>query len=62
MNDDKPPSFKYLGFLRVELAVAGLGIERNAELLEDHAGFLCEIMCLLIEAEDPRQIGFSPAF
>ena len=50
------PSFKYLGLLRVELA--GLGIERNAEVLEDHAGFLCEIMCLLIEAEDPRQIGF----
>ncbi len=45
-----------LVLLRTELA--GLGIENSGKLIEDHAGNLCEIMCQLIEAEDPRQIGF----
>jgi len=53
---DNLPNANPLGLLRAELA--GLGIEKNPEVLEDHAGFLCKIMCRLIEAEDPRQIGF----
>ncbi len=47
---------KPLSLLRTEMA--GLGIETQSDLSADHAGILCEIMCLLIEAEDPRQIGF----
>lgn len=47
---------KPLNLLRAELA--GLGIERPADQAEDHAGAVLDTMCLLIEAEDPRQIGF----
>lgn len=47
---------KPLSLLREELA--GLGMARPAEPAEDHAGVVCDIMGLLIEAEDPRQIGF----
>ncbi len=47
---------KPLNLLREELA--GLGIERPEGQAEDHAGEICDIMGLLIEAEDPRQIDF----
>jgi len=45
-----------MGLLRAELA--GLGITPLEGWQEDHAGTLCDIMGALIEAEDPRQIGF----
>ena len=47
---------KPLAVLRLELA--GLGIERGDGPEEDHAGVVCDTMGLLIETEDPRQIGF----
>ena len=47
---------KPLNLLRSELA--GLGLERTGDQPEDHAGAVCDTMGLLIEAEDPRQIGF----
>lgn len=47
---------KPLNLLRLELA--GLGLELNNGQPEDHAGAVCDTMGLLIEAEDPRQIGF----
>jgi len=47
---------KPLALLRAELA--GLGIDRGDGPVEDHAGFVCDTMGLLIEIEDPRQIGF----
>lgn len=45
-----------LNLLHSELA--GLGIQQPDGQAEDHAGALCDIMGRLIEAEDPRQIGF----
>ncbi len=51
-----PLNPKPLDLLRWELA--GLGVERSGAKAEDHAGVLCETMCLLIESGDPRQIGF----
>ena len=47
---------KPLALLRAELV--GLGLERGEGPPEDHAGVVCDIMGLLIETEDPRQIGF----
>jgi TorA maturation chaperone TorD len=47
---------KPLSLLRAEMAA--LGIVKSGELSEDHASQLCQMMCLLIESEDPRQIGF----
>ncbi len=47
---------KPLNLLRVELA--GLGLERLGDVTEDHAGVLCTTMRVLIESDDPRQIGF----
>jgi TorA maturation chaperone TorD len=47
---------KPLNLLRAELT--GLAIELSGETMVDHAGSLCASMCLLIESEDPRQIGF----
>jgi len=47
---------KPLNLLRSELA--GLGLERQGDQAEDHAGAVCDTMGLLIESEDPRQIGF----
>jgi TorA maturation chaperone TorD len=48
---------KPLALLRAELAGLGLGREADGPP-EDHAGALCDTMGLLIETEDPRQIGF----
>jgi len=45
-----------LALLRAELA--GLGLDRGGAPAEDHAGVVCDTMGLLIEIEDPRQIGF----
>ncbi len=45
-----------LSLLHEELS--GLGVERCEGEAEDHAGALCETMYLLIDADDPRQIGF----
>ncbi len=45
-----------LALLRSEMAA--LGIKRLDNPLEDHASHLCQMMCLLIDSEDPRQIGF----
>lgn len=47
---------KPLSLLRSELA--GLGVKHVGEKPEDHAGVVCDTMSLLIETEDPRQIGF----
>lgn len=47
---------KPLALVRTELA--GLGMETSSEPTEDHAGSLCAFMLHLVEAEDPRQIGF----
>lgn len=47
---------KSLSVLLAELA--GLGVKQPADQPEDHAGALCDTMSQLIEAEDPRQIGF----
>ena len=47
---------KPLNLLRVELA--GLGLEKLGDVTEDHAGALCTTMRVLIESDDPRQIGF----
>ncbi|MCX7108653.1 MAG: molecular chaperone TorD family protein [Proteobacteria bacterium] len=47
---------KPLNLLRVELA--GLGLERLGDVTADHAGALCTTMRVLIESDDPRQIGF----
>lgn len=45
-----------LNLLRSELT--GLGLKRPEGQAEDHAGVVCDAMSQLIEAEDPRQIGF----
>ncbi|MDD5033514.1 MAG: molecular chaperone TorD family protein [Methylococcaceae bacterium] len=47
---------KPLALLRAELIELGIG--RIFDNTEDHVGAVCEVMCRLIESEDPRQIGF----